>query len=1142
VRDARGKVWRWLAFGAGAALLAAAGVAAWQLQRLRARAPEEVVRVLSTAFDAQASVRDVGVHFTGGRLELKGIEVRSGERVLLQAAELRARPVLGALFRGRLQLAVSMPAAAVRLNAEDIQRIAHAEASKSVNALDVEDLRLAIELDRGNPQRVIELEHATLTASSGAGGQAFTLASSQGTWKSQRGRALAGALKLAGRRSAGEWRVDAEVSLGSGTLRVHAAGGANAVSFQLRPQHVDIASLRALADELGEPGTLQGALGGEIALKGTLSPLHLAGSLKLSAPQLAISAGGARTPDGLKHALALTPLTAAGAVTWSASELRFEPLRLGIGPNQLHGAAEVTDSTASIALRSDDFDLASLGPIWAVPIAGRGALQLSARSGPAEPAAAHAHVALAAAAIGGRDIGQLTADFSLDPATGKVTIERAEAESPERHVTTSGSQLQFGATGLESAQAKLELTRLPLRELYRLLGAADDPVLSQLQGSAVGTAELHFTASANGRIAPAGATDTSSLDVTLALQLANIDLAGYPLERGRVAARISIPDRTLGLRGGTLRLSELSLNAGGGTLSLSGSMLRGQLDMQLSARGLPLERAPWLRGRTFLSGRIDGRGTLHGDASNTLGDLQLGLDSLRLLGEPLGRIQLQALLRPANTAASATCNASRNALTTDAFHGSSAWLFCGGGWNDRLRVDLALGNGAARPIRGEVALSELALGPLLRGLQPSAAELAGTISATLGLTGGGLTNPERLSGRLRVAELSFGAGEDRLESTAPFELHARDGALALEAAHLSGPIQHYALAAAGSLGKTARLIADGQVAASTFTRDSEPVVKAYGDVGVHLEWTPGADETLRGRAELRDLALRGPASLQARHLRGALRLSGERLLLEGVEAEVGNGKVGITGYLRRGGMQITGYDLAIEAERIALEPEPLVRIELDLHAQLKWHDSASLPALNGQLMLRKLAYGKPIHLEALAAMNRTRPGVPNRDRLQLDLTVEQREPVRVRNMLLDGELTIAGVDRRLRIVGTDQRFGVLGELAVTRGRILFQGDHFHFTRGDIALNDPARVSPHFDVRAVADQPRRKDTSVVLTARGTRDAFKVAVQCEAGEAPVDAPPFTCNYAHDRMACDDFDRLVAQWSCPTKRTTKASTPAR
>jgi hypothetical protein len=399
-----------------------------------------------------------------------------------------------------------------------------------------------------------------------------------------------------------------------------------------------------------------------------------------------------------------------------------------------------------------------------------------------------------------------------------------------------------------------------------------------------------------------------------------------------------------------------------------------------------------------------------------------------------------------------------------------------------------------------------------------------------------------LSGTLRVAKLSLGSGESRLDSSAPFELRAREGALALEAANLTGRIQRYALSATGALGKTARFIADGEVAASTFTRDSEPVVKAYGDVGVHLEWMPGAEETLRGRAELRDLALRGPASSEARHLRGALRLDGDRLVLEGVEAEVGSGRVAVAGYLRREGMHVTAYDLAIDAERVALEPEPLVQIELDAHTQLKWSGSASLPGLSGRLIVRKLAYGKPIHLEALAAMNRARPGSANRDRLQLDLTVEQREPVRVRNMLLDGELTIAGADRRLRIVGTDQRIGVLGELAVTRGRILFQGDQFHFTRGDIALNDPGRVAPRFDVRAVADQPRRTDIAVVLTARGTRDAFKVAVQCEAGEAPVDAPPFTCNYAHDRMACDDFDRLVAQWSCPTKRATKASTSAR
>jgi hypothetical protein len=1153
--------------------LVAAAVAAWQLEHLRSQAPAKVAAALGAMFGAQASVHEVSLDLAHAGLVVRGVEVRSGSRTLLQASELVGRPALAALLRGRLELqSLSIPTARVRLHAEDLRRIALAGGDELVALLSVADLQLSIE---SAGYGTVELEHAALTLPASHGNATVQLASSHAVWTSAAGRVLAhspvelrggwtrsgagqsgpvaaaaamsgkGQLRLdaleldhsAGAapvvlnwRVAGErWELQTQLKFGDATLAAHAKLSPDAVTLELRPRGVSIESLFELAGKT-DP-TLHGQLDGDLQLTGALSPLSLSGSYQLTARNLRVAGG----PGASNAILAIPQLAAAGDARIDMASLRLDGLRLRLPHSQLTGsvaASALGELTAD--LHSEALDLADLGSIWGLSIAGRGAFDASAQLGRAAPSV-RAKLALTGAAIGGKSLGALDAELTLDPTTGRLSVERGQANSPERHVVADGSVVELTAAGLTRAEAKLRLVRLPLRELYRLLGAADDPVLSRLQGSAAGAADLSYRS--------AGDAQTAALDLGLTLQLTEIDLAGYPFDRGKLSARIVIPDRSRGLAAGTLTLGQLMLTAASGTLDLSGEIRRSKLDMQLAVRALPLERSPWLRTRSqsLLTGLIEGRGTLSGDAVSTRADLQLGLDGLRLLGEPLGRIQLKALLRgPAGDAGSATeCRESRAALASGAFRDSNAWLFCGSGLDSHLDVDLALGNSAARPIRGRVALADFALGPFVRGLQPSAAGAAdpSKLSATLELTGGGLADPERVSGALRVQKLALGSGDARLESSAPFELRVRDGALELTGGKLTGPIQHFTLAATGTLGKAGRITADGEVAASAFTRDSEPLVKAFGNVGVHLELTPGAQPALRGRAELQDLAVRGPGSLQARRMRGALLLAGDRLRLEGVEADFGDGKVQVAGEMQLAGLRVAAYDLAIDAQKVALEPEPLVQVELDAATKLRWRGAPALPDLSGNITVRRLAYGKPLHLEALAAMNRERPGPPPRDRLNLDLTVDQREPMRVRNTLLDGELAIAGPDHKLRVVGTDQRLGLLGALAVTRGRLLFQGDQFHFTRGDIALNDPARIAPRFDVRAVADQPKRKDTAVVLSAQGTREAFKVAIQCDAGAAAVDAPPFTCNYAHDRMACDDFERLVAQWTCPTKQA-KAS----
>jgi hypothetical protein len=188
--------------------------------------------------------------------------------------------------------------------------------------------------------------------------------------------------------------------------------------------------------------------------------------------------------------------------------------------------------------------------------------------------------------------------------------------------------------------------------------------------------------------------------------------------------------------------------------------------------------------------------------------------------------------------------------------------------------------------------------------------------------------------------------------------------------------------------------------------------------------------------------------------------------------------------------------------------------------------------------VERFVYGRHIELpHALIAINqadrRERASYdPARDRVAFDLVLEQAAPLVVRNRMIDAELRVQGQGRTLRVVGTDQRFGLLGGMEVDRGRVLFHGDEFEIARGAVRFDDETRVAPVFELRAVAKKRTRKDASIVLQAKGDRESFALDVHCDAGTARVLAPPFACAFEHDRLRCDGFEQLATLWSCPVR----------
>ena len=585
-----------------------------------------------------------------------------------------------------------------------------------------------------------------------------------------------------------------------------------------------------------------------------------------------------------------------------------------------------------------------------------------------------------------------------------------------------------------------------------------------------------------------------------------------------------------------LELGALELRSGQGRLALNGKVARGgALELHATLQGVPLSRLtgndwPW----SALHAVASGEGTFGGSVQEPRAKLVLELDDVQFGGIALGRQPLTLQLARAKAVdAVPGCEVAVRALGE---LGGGAWLLCGG--RNGAKIDLALGTAPSRPLRGRVELDGVDIShwlPADRDGDP----LPGTLSAALSLDAGGLAAPQSISGKMDVRALAPGKGTHALHAPAPFALRIAHGAVTVENGQLIGERIALKLGAQGTL-PDVRLTADGAQAANTLAKAGLiPLVhEAYGDVGVHIEIAPGHTPLLRASLELRELIVHVGPDLIVNKVRGKITVADTQAKLEQILGDVGGGSIELGGDMQLGGLSLTRYDISLIATKVALEPQPRFEIAFDAKTRLQSGEKGRPPKVSGAFKVAHLLYGRHIQLpEALVAMNKNDRGTraaydPARDKLLVDITIEHSEPLIVRNNFMDAELSLRGAERTLRVVGSDQRFGLLGELAIDRGRVMYHGDEFLITRGAVSFADPERVDPVFDLRAIAQKHTRPDASIVFSARGDRDAFQIDVRCDAGNTPLAIEPFDCDFAHDKLRCDDFNKLVEQFACRPK----------
>ncbi len=117
------------------------------------------------------------------------------------------------------------------------------------------------------------------------------------------------------------------------------------------------------------------------------------------------------------------------------------------------------------------------------------------------------------------------------------------------------------------------------------------------------------------------------------------------------------------------------------------------------------------------------------------------------------------------------------------------------------------------------------------------------------------------------------------------------------------------------------------------------------------------------------------------------------------------------------------------------------------------------------------------------------PYDPANDYLRFDVRVNMPTGFRVQNNLVDADIRF-GQGRPFTVVGTNQRWGILGTLEIPRGVMHLNETDFEIRRARVDFDNPERIAPAFDllaqteIRRTADSTVRSQWRVNLHAYGT----------------------------------------------------------
>ncbi len=360
--------------------------------------------------------------------------------------------------------------------------------------------------------------------------------------------------------------------------------------------------------------------------------------------------------------------------------------------------------------------------------------------------------------------------------------------------------------------------------------------------------------------------------------------------------------------------------------------------------------------------------------------------------------------------------------------------------------------------------------------------LSGVITAS-----GDLESYDALNMKAELDHVMLSRGEVSVASQGPVVLGWAKRQLTLEPVEVKGT--NTELTAEGTWGPTnADLKTHGAIDLRLLESLSPVLERTSGRMELTAEVTgPIKDPALVGTAEVHDakFAVRDQP-VQVRAMEGHLEFSKSRVLLQGFEGFLNDGRVSARGDIRLDGVDLKQMELAVDLEQVTWAPRPDLPATLT-GSLLVFSNKPGAYQLSGAVDVVKLRYAQDLELDAVLKGARNTPALITDEQkpvdwLRFDVDLVCGDDVRIDNNLARARLT-----GKLKLSGTNLSPVLVGAVSTAPGaQATFRGNVLNIGKGVLTFNG---LVPTFDLNA---QAQVREYLVTIKAFGRLDDPKVSM--------------------------------------------------
>ena len=798
-------------------------------------------------------------------------------------------------------------------------------------------------------------------------------------------------------------------------------------------------------------------ISGDVKVEGRLNDLALQTQVRLNAQDLRVFDRSWQNPrrDQVLH-LKQAGVTGRLHITdkaLTAQDLQVRTANSALSVGMKFGFGE--QDGWQVGVRSEQTDLADLGEIIGLKIAGQGALETQIISHRYNAPRVRGSLSMSRFALAGLPFHNVRAKVSFD--RDILSFSDLQIETPKSRYGTEELRIDLrGKT--PRIESRVAIEQAAVEDLLRTFGVDAKP-FGAPAGNINGTVEVAWQ----------GTPD--SLNITADLAHSGLTLFGEVFGAGSAVFDVD---------GGDIRIQRFDMRKGPGKLSLSGSIQRDNaLNLMLDAGNIAIEDIVFPAVSDL---ELQGRGHLFAAIEGTL-------------DEPRGVLvlQLRKLRRHEFDIGTAALNCDIVGLGLDC---------TGDVANARLKVKTGRVDFDRQHFDLKAEVNNMDLAPLFYDAAPKDAASA-KVSGQLDLSGTWQGQTD-INGDIQLSKVALRYQQFRLHNQAPVHIRVQSSEMQIVRTPFGG--EDVALQVEGHVSpQHMNIKLDGDMDLRGAAALAPALRKSSGHLGFQLSvFGPWSQVGIQGTAQIDKASahidgLPDPIT----DINGRIDFNGRKAYFREISARSAGGIIDIDGQVSLSGMEIEDYRFRgfLTHYRVSLMDGLLLRISTAKEGRIITPDpQRQLPHITGDIEVSDFRYTQDIRiievsdlaLDRLAGkkMRAHTPKIFDRkkDSLTYDIRLHGDRNLLLRNNLVDASLRIDDKEEPLRLVGSNQTYGFLGRVFAQKGSVRFAGKTFDIRDAHVTFRDAMRPdNPEFRVTADVEV---RDWRVTVIAEGTVEEYQV----------------------------------------------------